>query len=193
MNQDINKKNKRILIAVLAVVVIMIGVSFAAVPLYRLFCQVTGFGGTTQVAAILPENVIDRSVTIRFNAVTSPHLPWVFKPAERKIEIKLGQRGLTAYYAKNRSDKAVTGMAIYNVTPLKAGKYFHKMQCFCFDEQTLQAGEEVNMPVLFFVDPAMHDDPNMDDVQSITLSYTFYPAESRALEKGLETFYSGAR
>ena len=189
MTQSIEQENKRMLIIILGIVALMVGVSFAAVPAYRLFCQVTGFGGTTQTAQSLPDKVLDREITVRFNAVTAPDLPWVFKPDQRKINVKLGARGLTAYTAKNRSHRPVSGTAIYNVTPLKAGKYFHKIQCFCFDEQTLAAGEEVNMPVLFFVDPAMDDDPNMNDVESITLSYTFYAAESKALNKGLEAYY----
>lgn len=189
MQRDIQQKNRRILITVFAVVAIMVGVSFAAVPMYRLFCQVTGFGGTTQTAQELPDQILDREVVVHFNAATAPNMPWIFKPEERSITVKLGQRGLTAYRAKNKLDMPTSGTAIYNVTPLKVGKYFHKIQCFCFDEQTLAAGEEVDMPVLFFVDPAMNDDPNMNDVKSITLSYTFYPADSKELEQGLEEFY----
>lgn len=184
------QKNIRTGIVVLAVVLGMIGLSFAAVPLYSLFCRVTGFGGTTQTAQALPGRVLDRVVTIKFNADTNPHLPWDFTPDMREIDVRLGQRGLTAYTAHNTAEIPVTGTAIYNVTPLKAGQYFHKIQCFCFDEQTLAAGENMTMPVLFYVDPAMDDDPNMQDVKTITLSYTFYSADSKALEEALEAFYN---
>lgn len=189
MEDNIHRKNKRILLAVLTTVVVMVGVSFAAVPMYRLFCQVTGFGGTTQTAQELPDQILEREVVVHFNAATAPNMPWIFKPEERSIKVKLGQRGLTSYRSKNKANIPTSGTAIYNVTPLKVGKYFHKIQCFCFDEQTLAAGEEMQMPVLFFVDPSMNDDPNMNDVKSITLSYTFYPADSKALEQGLEEFY----
>jgi len=182
---EMTRKNARLGLCVLGVVILMIGLSFAAVPLYGVFCRVTGFGGTTQTANALPETILERTVTIQFNADTSPNMPWVFEPEQRKIEIKLGQQGLTAYSARNKTNRPTSGNALYNVTPLKAGKYFHKIQCFCFDEQTLKPHEEVSMPVLFYVDPAMDKDPNMEDVHTITLSYTFYPAEEyeRALEK----------
>ena len=190
MTKTLQQKNKCVGLVVLAAVVFMIGMAFAAVPMYRLFCQATGFGGTTQTSTALPDTIVDRDITVRFNAVTAPNMPWIFKPEQRSISVKLGQRGLTSYTAKNRSKAATSGTAIYNVTPLKAGKYFHKIQCFCFDEQTLQGGEAVDMPVLFFVGPSLNDDPNMSDVKSITLSYTFYAAQSKDLEKGLEAYYN---
>jgi cytochrome c oxidase assembly protein subunit 11 len=184
------RKNARIGLTVLAVVLAMAAMAYAAVPLYGLFCRVTGFGGTTQVATALPDKIIDRTITIQFNADTDPRLPWVFKPQQRSIDVKLGQKGLTAYLARNKIEKPVTGTALYNVTPLKVGKYFHKIQCFCFDEQTLQARQEVDMPVMFYVDPALNDDPNMDDIRNITLSYTFFRAESEELDQALEDFYN---
>ncbi len=189
-DREMTRKNARTGLIVLAVVAGMLGLSFAAVPLYRLFCQVTGFNGTTQTAASLPEKTLERSVSIRFNADTNRNLPWDFKPLEHEITLRLGQRGLTAYQARNRSAVPTGGTAIYNVTPLKAGKYFHKIQCFCFDEQILQAGQSVDMPVMFFVDPAMDEDPAMDDVTVITLSYTFYSSDSKPLEQALEAFYN---
>ena len=131
-----------------------------------------------------------RIVTVKFNASTDRNLPWDFRPEQRSVDVQLGQRGLTAYQSKNEARKPTTGTAVYNVTPLKVGKYFHKIQCFCFDEQTLNPGQTVDMPVMFYVDPAMNDDPNMDDVQSITLSYTFYKAQSSELDEALETFYN---
>lgn len=187
---EIARKNARLGKTVLAVVLFMIGMAYASVPLYDAFCRVTGFGGTTQVSDQLPDTILDRTVTIKFNADTDPNIPWQFKPEQRSIDVKLGQRGLTAFNAKNIAKQPTAGTALYNVTPLKVGKYFHKIQCFCFDEQILAAGEEMNMPVLFYVDPSMNDDPNLDDVTTITLSYTFFPAESEALDKALDEFYA---
>ncbi|MBX2834421.1 MAG: cytochrome c oxidase assembly protein [Micavibrio sp.] len=171
------QKNARVGLIVLAVVVGMAGLSFAAVPLYDAFCRVTGFGGTTGTDDALPGEVLERSVKVQFNADISSNMTWEFAPEERFIEVKLGQKGLTAYRAKNTTNRVTKGSALYNVTPLKAGKYFKKIQCFCFDEQSLKPYEEVSMPVFFYVDPAMNDDPNMEDVHTITLSYTFYPAD----------------
>lgn len=191
-DQELIKRNARTGLVVLGIVILMVCVSFAAVPLYTLFCKVTGFGGTTRVASELPDTVLDRTVRVNFNADTAPHFPWVFDPEQRFVEIQLGAQGLASYTARNTAGIPVSGTAIFNVTPLKAGKYFHKIQCFCFDEQTLNPGQEVSMPVLFYVDPALDDDPLMDDVHTITLSYTFFPADSKALEEALEAFYNGA-
>jgi cytochrome c oxidase assembly protein subunit 11 len=188
--QTLIRKNARTGLAVFAVIIGMTALSFASVPLYDLFCRVTGFNGTGQSSTSFPETVLDRTVTIKFNADTGRGLFWDFKPEIREIEVKLGQKGLTAFHTTNRADTPVTGTAIYNVTPLKAGKYFHKVQCFCFDEQTLEAKQSVSMPVMFYIDPAMNDDPDMADVQTITLSYTFYKAESNELEDALEAFYN---
>jgi len=187
-NISMNRKNARVGVVVLCVVLGMLGLSYAAVPLYSMFCRATGFGGVTQVAKTLPDHIVNRTVRIRFNTDTDPHLPWIFRPEQRQIDVKLGQKGLVAFYAKNESHENVTGTAVYNVTPPKAGKYFNKIQCFCFSEQTLTAGQDVSMPVVFFVDPKMQDDRNMDDVQTITLSYTFFKAETPALEKAIEDF-----
>lgn len=187
---ELVKKNARTGFIVLGCVVLMVGISFAAVPAYKLFCQVTGFGGTTQRSEDLPEVVLDREVTIKFNADTGRNMPWEFRPEQREIAVKLGQRGFTSYFSHNKTGKPVTGTAIYNVTPLKAGKYFHKIQCFCFDEQTLQPGEKMTMPVLFYVDPKLDEDPNMQDVKTITLSYTFFKTETKELEDALEGFYN---
>lgn len=189
-HSEMTKKNARLGLTVLAVVIGMVGMSFAFIPLYNLFCRVTGFAGTTQVSTQLPETILDRVVTIKFNAQTNQNLPWDFTPEERAIDVQLGQRGLTAFNAHNKMDVPTTGTAIYNVLPLKAGKYFHKIQCFCFDEQTLTPQETMNMPVMFYVDPAMSDDPLMDDVKSITLSYTFFPAGSEELDTATEAFYN---
>jgi len=158
-----------------AVVVMMIGLSFAAVPFYRWFCQVTGFGGTTQVAAAVPDApMAARRVTIRFNADVDPRLPWRFWPEQRELSLAVGEPGVIIYRARNLTARDTVGVATFNVTPDKAGAYFNKVQCFCFDNQVLKGGEEAEMGVSFFVDPAMLDDPNMAEVDTITLSYTFF-------------------
>lgn len=184
------RKNARLALVLLIAAAGMGALSFAMVPLYDLFCRVTGFGGTTQVAENLPETVLDRLITVKFSANTDTHLPWDFRPEMREVDVKLGQKGLIAFHATNKSAAPITGTAVYNVTPLKAGKYFNKVQCFCFGEQTLAAGQDVSMPVMFFVDPAMNDDPNMGDVKTITLSYTFFKAESEELDRAMEDFYN---
>ena len=155
------------------------GVAFASVPLYRLFCQVTGFGGTTMRAAEadIPGAVQGKLVNVRFDANTSPALPWTFKPQHPVDRIAIGARDLTFFTAKNESNVPLTGTATFNVTPLQAGQYFSKVQCFCFTEQTLQPGEEMRMPVVFFVDPKISEDPTTKDISEITLSYTFFPVE----------------
>ncbi|MAE50367.1 MAG: cytochrome c oxidase assembly protein [Micavibrio sp.] len=183
-------KNARTGLIVLAVVIGMTTLAFASVPLYNLFCRVTGFAGTTQIAAQLPDQVLEREVIVKFNADTAPQMPWIFKPDIRQVTVKIGERGLASFTAKNPADTPVAGTALYNVTPPKAGKYFHKVQCFCFDAQTLNPHETVSMPVMFFIDPKMNDDPNMNDVKVITLSYTFYEAETEELESAIQDFYN---
>ncbi len=187
---EIARKNAKLGLTILAVVFGMAALAYASVPLYDLFCRVTGFGGTTQVSSALPDVILDRTITINFNADTDKGLPWLFKPQQRSVDVRIGQRGLTAYTAKNKLDTPTAGTAVYNVTPLKVGKYFHKVQCFCFDEQILQGGQEVSMPVMFFVDPQIADDPDMADVKTITLSYTFFRSESKALDEALEDYYN---
>jgi cytochrome c oxidase assembly protein subunit 11 len=158
----------------------MVGLAFAAVPLYRLFCEVTGLGGTTQRAAVAPEAAIDRMITVRFDANIGNGLGWAFRPATRPVEIRVGEVGEAVFVAENRASHPTTGTAVFNVTPLEAGAYFNKIACFCFEEQRLEPGQSIEMPVTFFVDPAIADDPDMDNVRTITLSYTFYPVESPA-------------
>ncbi|TRD10544.1 cytochrome c oxidase assembly protein [Erythrobacter insulae] len=160
----------------------MLGLGYAAVPLYDLFCRVTGFGGTTQVAteaeAISAARAgISKQISIRFDASTARDVPWTFNPAQATDTVRIGQRDLASYIARNDSKYPVTGTATFNVEPAQAGKYFHKIQCFCFTEQTLQPGQEVNMPVLYYVDPAILEDEFMADVEQITLSYTFHRAK----------------
>lgn len=185
---DLSRKNARVARLVFLTVAAMIGLAFASVPLYRAFCQLTGFGGTTQRGAELPDHVVDRTVSVLFNADISNTLDWSFKPEQRRIDVKVGQKGIAAYRAHNLSGESLTGTAVYNVTPGKAGKYFHKIQCFCFGEQTLKAGEDVSMPVLFYIDPAFADDIDMQDVKSITLSYTFFRTQSRELDAAVDRF-----
>ena len=175
---------KTLTVVVLASVVVgMLGLTAAAVPLYRLFCQVTGYGGTTQRAETAPGRELEQTITVRFNADIAPDLPWSFAPEQRQIEVRIGEQNLAFYGARNRSDHAIVGQATYNVTPFKAAPYFSKIACFCFEEQILQPGEEVDMPVSFYVDPGILSDPNTQDVRAITLSYTFFLLdEPEALE-----------
>jgi cytochrome c oxidase assembly protein subunit 11 len=176
MHDKLQRRNRRLLLSLFCVAAGMVGLAYASVPLYDMFCRVTGFGGTTQRAEAAPTQVVDRTITVRFNADVNNKLPWSFRPEQRSITLKLGETGLAAYRAENRSDAATVGTASYNVTPEKAGQYFNKIECFCFTEQVLQPGQGVDMPVAFFVDPAMADDPAMEDVTTITLSYTFFRA-----------------
>ena len=155
----------------------MTGLGYASVPLYRAFCEATGFAGTTQKAEAAPGAALSgKRVSVRFDANHVPALPWEFVPEKASEPVILGEREIAFFAAKNLSDKPITGRATFNVTPTQAGKYFNKIQCFCFTEQTLAAGQKVTMPVSFFIDPAMLNDPEMNDVKTITLSYTFFPA-----------------
>jgi cytochrome c oxidase assembly protein subunit 11 len=164
-------------VALLAAVVCgMVGLSFASVPLYRLFCQATGFGGTTQRAAAAPDQVADALVTVRFDAQTAPDLGWEFRPLESAVRLHPGEQREVFYRATNRSAASLTGTATFNVTPAKSGIYFDKLQCFCFNEQQLKPGESRDMGVVFFVDPDLLTDPNTSDVHTITLSYTMFRA-----------------
>jgi cytochrome c oxidase assembly protein subunit 11 len=158
----------------------MVGVGFAAVPLYRLFCQVTGFGGTTMrvdAAQAATVAVSNKTIVVRFDANQREGLPWEFKPERPTDTVSIGAKDMSIYLAKNLSNEPVTGTATFNVTPALAGQYFNKIQCFCFTEQTLKPGEQVRMPVLFYVDPKIMTDPETKDIEEITLSYTFYPVE----------------
>lgn len=156
-----------------AVVLMMTGAAYAAVPLYELFCRVTGFGGTVQQTTRAPERTLDAEIRVRFDANTQRRLQWEFEPVARQMSVQLGEVKLAHYRAKNIADHAVTGVAAFNVTPAAAAVYFNKMACFCFEEQTLQPGEEVLMPVQFFVDPEMAEDLSGQGIKEITLSYSF--------------------
>jgi cytochrome c oxidase assembly protein subunit 11 len=169
----IQRRNRRAGIGLATVVVGMVGLSFAAVPLYDLFCRVTGYNGTVQTGQAAP-GATTRTIQVRFAAQTDRNLPWNFQPEQANITVRLGEEGLAFYSASNRAGTPVTGVSVYNVTPEKVGRYFHKVACFCFDEQTLAAGQRVDMPVSFWVDPRIAEDPNTRDVTAITLSYTFF-------------------
>ncbi len=171
------KRNRRTALLAAGAVVAMGGMAYAAVPLYQIFCQVTGLAGTPQVAAEVPDRIVERHITVRFDANTNKALPWRFEPAERAVTVRVGEAGLAHYEAENLAEATTTGRAVFNVTPLKAGRYFTKVACFCFEEQSLAAGEVARMPVSFFIDPEIMQDRNLDDVETITLSYSFLRAK----------------
>lgn len=172
----LDKRKRRTVFAAGGAIALMLGLTAYSPTLYRLFCEVTGYNGTTQRSAQAPASAAERTITIRFTAETQPDLPWVFAPMQREITVKVGEQHLAHYVAENKSGESVTGMAVFNVAPLKAGQYFDKIACFCFDEQTLGPKQRADMPVSFFVDPKILQDRNLDDVHTITLSYTFYRA-----------------
>lgn len=180
MEERVRRRNRVFLIGLSALVAGMIGLAYASVPLYSLFCRVTGFGGTTQRAEKAPDAVLDRTVVVRFNADVNSGLPWSFRPNQREVRVKLGETALVSYRAENRGREPVTGTAVFNVTPEQTGAYFNKIECFCFTEQVLNPGEAVDLPVAFFVDPSIVNDRDAEDVTTITLSYTFYRARTGA-------------
>ncbi|MGK6313854.1 cytochrome c oxidase assembly protein [Neorhizobium sp. DT-125] len=154
----------------------MVGAAYASVPLYRLFCQVTGYNGTTQRVEQYSDTILDKTIQVTFDANISPGLNWEFKPA-KAVNPKIGETLQVEYTATNRSPEATTGTAVFNVTPMEAGAYFNKVECFCFTEQTLEPGQSVSMPVVFFVDPEIAKAAETKNIKTITLSYTFYPSE----------------
>jgi len=160
-----------------AIGLFMLGLAFAAVPIYRAFCQATGFGGTPERASHAP-GAIAGQIGVRFDANVHPGLPWRFEPEQNTVRIQPGAQTKIFYRAQNLSARAIAAQAVYNVSPESVGKYFKKIQCFCFSEQTLQPGQKVDMPVVFFVDPAIKKDPDTKNIDEITLSYTFYPVET---------------
>ncbi len=171
------RRNRRSILILSGVAVIMLGVGFSSKILYDTFCKVTGYGGTTRQAEVNNSEVIDRSITVTFDANTAPDLPWSFKPEQPSITLRIGENGLAYYKVKNLSDVPVVGTATYNVTPIKAAPYFIKTQCFCFTEQRIEPGQEVSMPVLFHVDAQLDEERRLDDIKGITLSYTFFRKE----------------
>ena len=185
---DLAKRNRRVGLAAVLIALAMLGLGYASVPLYRLFCQATGFNGTTSRATEAEAKAVtvtDRLIKIRFDANIDRGMPWQFRPERLSDSIPIGGRHMAIFLARNLSDKPLTGRASFNVEPEQAGHYFKKIQCFCFTEQTLQPGQVVRMPVIYFVDPKMLDDPDASDVDEITLSYTFHPiADHRIANDG---------
>ncbi len=171
--ENYNKTNKQAFFLILFAFT-MLAMSYAAVPLYKIFCQVTGFGGTPQLSSENDGNVIEDKINIRFDSTIEKDSVILFEPEKKTINVQIGENSLAFYRAKNNSDKPITTMSVFNVTPLQAGKYFNKIECFCFDEQLLSAHEEVSMPVSFFIDAAIKDDKFIKDLKEITLSYTMY-------------------
>lgn len=157
-----------------SLVIFMGALAWASVPFYDWFCRVTGFGGVTGVSDVAPEDVLDQTITVRFDGSLNNHMPWEFKPVAREMEVRIGESGLAFYEAYNPTDRPVAGSASYNVTPYQAGGFFNKIDCFCFEEQVLQPGERVQMPVTFYVDPEIVEDRDGKHIHTITLSYTFY-------------------
>lgn len=181
----LDNRNARTALYALLGALFMLGMGYAAVPLYDLFCRVTGFGGTTQrasesdadIAAQAALSAGARTISVRFDASTAVNVPWRFEPVQSTDTVQIGQRDMAFYTARNDGDVPITGTATFNVEPEQTGRYFNKIQCFCFTEQTLQPGQEVRMPVLYYIDPAIMDDENARDVEQITLSYTFHKAK----------------
>lgn len=169
--------NRRLAAVCIAFFVGMIGMAYAAVPLYDLFCRVTGYGGTTQRVAQYSQTVLDQTINVRFDANTAGGLPWEFRPVTREVELKIGETTQVSYEARNVFSSPTTGRASFNVTPLFAGAYFMKMECFCFTDTQLAPGESMDMPVVFYIDPAIVDVPEMKNIHTITLSYTFFPID----------------
>ena len=170
--------------AVVVAITGMGGLSFAAVPLYRLFCAATGYAGTPSIGPAVAPGGNGQTIHVRFNADTNPGLPWTFAPDQAAVTLNLGDEQVAFYHATNQSGRPITGMALYNVTPEKAGRYFHKTACFCFNKQTLSAYQSMEFPVSFWVDPAIRTDPNTADIKTVTLSYTFYRSLEDAEKSG---------
>jgi cytochrome c oxidase assembly protein subunit 11 len=179
------RRGNRLLVSVfVAIAAGMLGMSFAAIPLYRLFCSVTGYAGTPKIGLAAAPGGSQQTIRIRFNADTNPGLPWQFAPDQSEVTLKLGEDRVAFYHARNQARTAVSGMALYNITPEKAAKYFHKTACFCFNQQTLGPGQTMEFPVSFWVDPQIAKDTNTADVQTVTLSYTFFHSLDDAAKSG---------
>jgi len=179
-------RNHRVALIALGVALFMLGLGFASVPLYRIFCQVTGFGGTTQRASqseAARVRATTRRISVRFDGNVEAGMPWQFGPDQVREDLLIGSRQLAFFHASNRSNRAITGIASFNVQPAQAGLYFKKIQCFCFNQQTLQPGQTVTMPVNYFIDPAILQDPETRNIDEITLSYTFHISADQSAAK----------
>ena len=172
-----SNKNRTVALPLICLVAAMLGLAFASVPLYRLFCQATGYGGTPQRADRGPDQVLDRTIRIRFDANVDSGLPWSFEPVQQVMDVKIGEQALAFFKATNNGSTPITGTAIFNVAPELGGRYFTKIQCFCFKQQTLNPGTTAEMPVIFFVDPKILEDDDTKNISEITLSYTFYHSD----------------
>jgi cytochrome c oxidase assembly protein subunit 11 len=179
-NVAASSANRKVVASCIAALAVMTGVTAASPTLYKIFCQVTGYGGTTQRAIAPSTQILDRTISVRFDANVSPHLAWKFEPVQATLDVKLGENALAFFRATNLSDKPLTGTAAFNVAPDTMGLYFNKIECFCFKEQTLQPGQSVEMPVTFFVDPKMLEDRDTLGLGNVTLSYVFYPVNKTA-------------
>lgn len=173
------KQPTSLLVSLSLLVAGMFALAYAAVPLYDLFCRATGYGGATQESKELSQTLGQKDLTIRFNADIAKGLPWEFRPVQKSIKVRTGENKLVFYEAENKSNTAVKGVATFNVTPSNVGVYFNKVDCFCFEEQTLEPGQKVDMPITFFVDPEIENDPNLKKIDTITLSYTFFEAKEK--------------
>jgi len=183
---ELARRHARVGAACGVFVACMVGAAYAAVPLYDWFCRTTGFGGTPLIATSAPTRTLDRTIRVTFDANVDPALAWRFGPEQRAVEVKIGETKLVHYGATNEWSEATVGTASYNVSPPQAGAYFNKMQCFCFTEQKLDAGERMDMPVAFFIDPAIADDPELKNLKEITLSYTFFPSKKAVGRKSAD-------
>lgn len=179
------RRGNQLIAGIFALVAIgMVGMSFAAIPLYRAFCQATGYAGTPKIGAAMAPGGDGKTIQVRFNANVNPNIPWSFAPDQLVVTVPLGEDHLASYHARNESAEPVTGVALYNITPDKAAKYFHKTACFCFNSQTLNAGEAKEFPLSFWVDPEITKDPETSDVKEVTLSYTFFRSLADAAKTG---------
>jgi cytochrome c oxidase assembly protein subunit 11 len=192
---ELERRNRRMGIIAASVVAVMCGLCVASVPLYNLYCATTGFAGTTSRAEegeALP-TPIDRELTIRFDSAVDSALPWDFGPDQRSVRVRIGEPALVSYHAASRADVTTSGTAVYNVSPPEAGRYFRKIQCFCFDRQSLGPGQSAHMPVYFYVDPAIAENRGLDGMTAITLSYTFFRADDAALDPNTSGGYQAAK
>jgi len=190
-NHKIRNKFTALWLATIAIA--MVGLAFASEPLYKLFCEVTGYAGTTKVAAktVSSDKILERVIEIKFDSNVNAKLPWRFRPVTNGVKVKIGEEVLAFYEATNLSEKPIAGTALFNVTPYTAAQYFNKIECFCFNEQVLKPGETVQMPVTFYVDPNIKNDEWENDLKTITLSYTFFMAEDQSA--AIKISKSGAR